>query len=440
MASVLVQLLKKETIRGLLRRYLSQDDLKECRLVCQDLAVLLAPLVFAEITIVFRSSTLTRPSHLAVLGRIGRHTRTLTFKMSHTNETFLPPVINSITGKEQTFVYMPQSHQTPSKTPRYGSWEMTDLLVKQYPPLFHAATDVRSFVKAFSSMPNLRHLCITCEGQTPSHRYRRGVVDYALVSLRMAVEQAPLRFLDRLSLLSVHPAAILYLQPTLGLGASPASRKRWLQIRHLTIHMTSFPYETGPTDHLKLLHAYLQSFPTLQVLRFHWQGHKGLSPISLATEPCLQRQPREQAAGNDISKARTSLRPLRLPHLQAIELVNVTIDACQVACFILDHRYSLCDLNLRDIDLRNGSWDEALAPLTRLSGSDRWKEAQQRESMICVPIVLGSGMQLQKTKQAAERQRTRPSGLRKTRGCDYNPLGRPDHMKRLLPVSVLSWR
>lgn len=149
-------------------------------------------------------------------------TRPNPFKMLHTAETFLPPVINSTTGTEQTFVYMPQGHQVPPKSPRYGRWEITDLLVKQHPPLFHAATDIHSSVRAFSSMPNLRHHRINCEGQIPSHRYRRSIVEYALISLRMAVEQAPLRLLDRLSLLSIHPAAVLYLQPNLGFGVSSA--------------------------------------------------------------------------------------------------------------------------------------------------------------------------------------------------------------------------
>jgi hypothetical protein len=172
---------------------------------------------------------------------------------------------------------------------------MTDLLIKQYPPLFHAATDVPSFIRVLSLLHNLRHLRVTCEGQPPSHRYRRSVVDYALISLRIAVEQVPLKCFDSLSLLSVHPAVVLYLQPNLGFGASPASRKRWSQVRHLTIHMESFPYQAGaPTDHFKLLHAYLQSFTALRTLVFHWKGGMGFSPLSLASgalsPKCIQHE------------------------------------------------------------------------------------------------------------------------------------------------------
>lgn len=266
--------------------------------------------------------------------------------------------------------------------------------------LFHAATDVPSFVRVLSLMKNLRHLRTTCEGQPPSHRYRRSVVDYALISLRIAVEQITLRCLDSLSLLSVHPAAVLYLQPKLGFGVSPASRKRWSQIRHLTIHMESFPYQAGsPTDHFKLLHAYLQSFPELRTLVFRWEGGRGLSPLSLAGEPCLQNAANKRLRRSDGRHGSQFLRPLRLPYLQELELVNVIMDAAQVASFVFDHRKSLHELNFQDIVLRTGTWDEALAPLTRKSDSARWKQYARHERSADVPIML---------KPVATAQQSRP--------------------------------
>ncbi|KGO73392.1 hypothetical protein PITC_085300 [Penicillium italicum] len=173
-------------------------------------------------------------------------------------------------GTEQAFIYTPQQCQLGGSSPRYGSRKTTELLVKQYLPLFHASTNIPSFGQAMTMMNGLQHLQISCEIQGPSHRYHRSVVDYALISLRMAVEQAPLKDLHTLTLLSVHPGAVLYLPPAPGFGASPASCKRWSQIRKLTVHMTSFGHELGqPTNHLKLLHAYLGSFPSLQRLIFH---------------------------------------------------------------------------------------------------------------------------------------------------------------------------
>lgn len=219
-------------------------------------------------------------------------------------------------GTEQKFIYTPQRCQLGSNSPRYGSRKMPELLVKQYPPLFHAATNIPSFVQALTMMSGLQHLRISCEGQVPSHRYRRSVVDYALISLRMAIEQAPLKGLHTLSLLSVHQGAVLYLRPAPGFGASPASCKRWIQIRKLTLHISSFGHEPGqPTDHLKLLHAYLGSFPSLRRLFFHWEGERGLSPLSLATEPSLNSAAKRRPSQACPQKCALPLRPLTFQNL-----------------------------------------------------------------------------------------------------------------------------
>lgn len=436
---------QRGTIRKNLSCYLMRNDLASCRLVCRDLAVQLAPLLFSNITIVFRCRAFTRPSRLVALARIGHHIQDMTFKIPHTAETFLPPVIDLVTGTEQTFVYMPQHRRGASQSLRYGSPEITNLLVKQYPPLFHAATDIPSFVHVLSLMKNLRHLRITCEGQPGSHRYRRSVVDYALISLRMAVELAPLKCLASLSLLSVHPAAVLYLQPNLAFGASPGSRKRWAQIQHLTIHMTSFPHERGePTDHFKLLHAYLQSFPQLRELVFHWERERSLSPFSLATELCLQSSTRYPPSRRGWSWTRSrSPRPLRFPLLHKIELVNAITDAGQIATFLFDHRQTLRDCNFQDIALRTGTWDEALAPLTRLNSLGQWKDTQGDEETVDVPIVLSStGVRQQQQQQgtyATERQKEGLCSLARARARE-RIWGKPDHMKQLLPSSVFSWR
>lgn len=429
--SILTRLWTKESTRDRLSVYLTTPDLASCRLVCRDLAARLAPALFEDITIRFRCRSLSRPSRVSALKRIGQHVKIVTFAIAHTADTFLPPVIDAETGREQTFVYTPQHQQISPRSPKYGTWKMTDLLIKQYPPLFHAATDVPSFIRVLSLLHNLRHLRVTCEGQPPSHRYRRSVVDYALISLRIGVEQVPLKWFDSLSLLSVHPAVVLYLQPNLGFGASPASRKRWSQVRHLTIHMESFPYQAGaPTDHFKLLHAYLQSFTALRTLVFHWKGGRGFSPLSLASEPCLQN------ASNSRSRQSSRhgghcLRPLKLPYLQEVELVNAVMDASQVASFILDYRRTLREINFQDVVLRTGSWDEALAPLTRSSGNARWQETHQHGSSADVPIMLRPVL------RAIRPARRQYGGLgRLATEVDKRSRDRPDHMKQLPPSSA----
>jgi hypothetical protein len=444
----LAQLWNTKPVREVIASNLAKKDLAACRLVCCKFGAYFAPLLFADIEVRFRSSTFNRPSRMAALEHIGRHVQAMTFKLPHDKETFLPPILDPITGTEQTFIYRPKWCQLSSKKPQYDSRQMADLLVKQYPPLFHASTNVASFVQAMKMMTGLRHLRISCEGQIPSHRYRRSVVDYALISLRIAIEQAPLKDLHTLSLLSIHPGAMLYLRPNPGFGTSPASCKRWSQIRKLTVHMTSFSHEAGqPTDHLKLLHAYLGSFPAVQRLVFHWEGERGLSPLSIATEPSLNRAPNEKPNQVRPQRCASPLPPLKFPHLQRMELVNATMDASQVASFIQEHRHSLREFNFENVVLRTGTWDEALAPLTRLSGNEGWKQGQRDIETVDVPIMWSpaglSRKQLQRAICALQQQKG-PSTLRNLARTQFRTRellwGSPDHMKRLLRSSVLSWR
>ena len=369
----------------------SKEDLLSLRLVCHDFSIRTAPLLFSEVNIQFRSSTFTRPARMAALERIGGHIKTLTFSIPHSPETFLPPLLDPLTGEEQTFVYTPQVYPPDSPSlrlsvPKYGSWEMTDLLVKQYPPLFHAATNIPSFVRALSTMSSLSHLKISCDGQASAHRYRRSVVDYTLISLRVAIEQAPLKRLETLSLLPIHPGALLYLKSTMGIGSSPFGPRRWAQIRKLAIQMDTFPYEEGQSkDHLKLLHSYLHGFPSITDLSFRWNGDKGPSPLSLFSEPCLTATP---TVSNCCPKRSSHpLKPLYFPSLLKLTLENALLSSAQVSTFILSHRKTLRDFDFEDVELREGgSWDEALAPLSRISGGDRWKEREELE--MDVPIML----------------------------------------------------
>ncbi|KAL1873385.1 hypothetical protein Plec18167_006436 [Paecilomyces lecythidis] len=451
----LIQFWQTDLTRKTFLGCLEKDELRSLRLVCHEFAVQASPFLFAEIAVQFRSSTLTRPSRVAALERIGHHVKSLTFKIPHSQETFLPPLLDPVTGAEQTFVYEPHVHPPATgparlSVPKYGSWEMTDMLVKQYPPLFHAATNIPSFIHAFTIMYNLEKLRITCEGQARAHRYRRSVVDYALISLRVAIEQSPLKSLRTLSLLPIHPGALLYLRPNMGFGASPASRKRWSQIRKLVIHMDSFPYIRGhPMDHLKLLHSYLQSFPGVKRFSFRWVGKKGPCPLSLATEPCLVGSTKTPSQACP-KRCTLPMKPLRLRNLQYMELENAILDASQISSFILDHRHTIREFDFEDVVLRSGTWDDALAPLTRISGNDSWK-GKQEETME-VPIILSPTnvdqkqiqrviREEQRRKERLDRPRESPSNVARTRPKKLDLLwGGSDQLKRLLHTSMLSWR
>lgn len=365
------------------------EDLASLRLACHDFSVRAAPVLFAEITITFRAGSFTRPSRMAALERIGHHVRTLTVHIPHSSETFLPPILDPVTGEEKSFVYVPQA-STPTTlasriaNPKYGSWEMTELLIQQYGPMFHAATNVPAFVRALHAMCSVEHLKISCPGQEPSQRYRRSVVDYALISLRIAVERAPLKRLSTLSLLPIHPGGILYLRSNLAFGGSPKSCRRWAQVKRLAIHMDCWKFDSPGvgTDQLKLLHDYLsQLSPNLERVSFRWRGAQGPCPFTLHSETALASP----------ADRKRQLRRLHFPRLKYMELANAYPDASQVCGFIDQHRRTMRECDFEEIDLRSGNWDDAFAVLTRLSGSDRWKQEQVVESILTVdPSRRGS--------------------------------------------------
>lgn len=435
--------------------HLDNEELASLRLVCHDFSVRAAPRLFDDLKMTFKTSLFTKPARMAALNRIGHHVRAFTFNMPHSAETFLPPLLDPTTGEEETFIYEPyvqSSRDSASRlsNPTYGSWEMTDMLVKQYSPLFHAAANIPSFIRAFSAMPGLKHLIISCPGQEAGQRYRRSIVDYALISLRIAVERSKLDALEQLSLLRVHAGAVCYLNPIMGMGSLPNSAKRWKQIRKLTMTVDSIPF--GPnlaTDHLKGLHAYLQTFAhSVEEFNFCWLGVKGPCPLSIGSESCLQRTSPRLACPR---RHHLALRPLRFPQLRDTEMENIVVDASQISCFITAHRHTIREFNFEDTHLRSGTWDEALAPLTRISGSDNWKD--KIEEVMDVPLMISPiGLpepelkkvlpQIVKPLQTHKPRTSKPVLKRfhtageKGRQLLWNT---PDHMKDLLRNSIFNW-
>ncbi|KAI9803564.1 MAG: hypothetical protein M1825_001907 [Sarcosagium campestre] len=344
-------------------------------------------MLFEELTITFRPGTFTRPARMAALERIGRHVRTLTFCMPHSQETFLAPLLDPLTGEERTFIYQPQischdSHGLLTRAPKYGSWEMTDLLVQQYGPLFHAATNVPAFIRALTAMQCITHLKISCPGQDPAQRYRRSAVDYALTSLRIAVERAPLKKLSTLSLLPIHPGGIFYLSPTSGFGASPCGVRRWSQVRKLAMHVDAWAFDDSSvrTDHLKLLREFLSTFSAqLERFFFRWRGMKGPCPFTLDAQHPFPKE-----------GSRKHQRRIRFRRLRYFELANVRVAASEVCSTINRHRRTLRECDFDEVELRRGSWDDALSVLTRISGSDRWKDEQVESEVPLRDSTCGS--------------------------------------------------
>ncbi|KAH9880567.1 hypothetical protein IAQ61_000860 [Plenodomus lingam] len=414
-SSVFLRFWLNDQCRDNLLEHLGPQDLSSFRLVCHDFSSKAAPRLFEALGVTFKPSSFSKPARMEALSRIGRHVKTFTFRMPHGPDTFLPPLIDPFTGTERQFLYEPQI-QTPqpgpsaTKVPKYGSWELQDLLVKQYPPLFHAATNVPAFVAAFSHLTNLTHLTISCPGSRHAPRHRRSAVDYALISLRIAVERAPLSALCSLSLQPMHPGGLLYLHPMHGFGSTPSSAKRWAQIRSLSMTMDCIPLSDAvplsprsrahSLEHLRILHAYLRTLSRrLTRLSFRWLGARGPSPLSLDTDTATEREtetcmltpspphhlPDKPTHPHSPTKPAHPPRPLLFPALHTLTLSNSTSTAPQIAAFISAHARTLVDFNFEAVTLKVGDWDDALRPLTRLTGGEAWMECMD------VPVVLREG-------------------------------------------------
>lgn len=307
--------------------------------------------------------------------------------MPHTEATFLPPLLNPINGHEVNFLYTPHTTVTSATSrPKYGSPGLGDLLTQQYPPLFHAATNVPAFINTLAQMPNLRHLTISCPGQDPAQRYRRDCVDYALISLRIATERATLLKLEKLSLLQIHPAGLQYLRHHPGYGCTPSAGRRWKQIRKLIITMDSWDFlglRPG-LDHLKILDDYIRNFSAnLEKVSFGWNGRKGPCPFTLFSDPLFAPPRKTAKLFAEVTSPMSPLpaappRPsMTFPKLRYMQCRNATMSVEQVSDFVSEHRHSVKEFDFENVFLINGgSWNDALAPLTRLSGSDEWLSQQ----------------------------------------------------------------
>lgn len=335
-------------------------------------------------TVSFKTNTFSKKSRLIALESIGKHVRRLTFNLPRICDSFLPPLLNPITGDQMAFTYVPQVESTGrNRGPKYGTWEMTDSLIKQYPPLFHAATNIPAFIRAFQSMPMLQNLTIQCLDREFSERHRRSVVDYALISLRIAIERAQLFALSGLNLLSIHPTALMNLQPDTNHGTRPGSGRRWCQIQRLTIEMESQPFiRSNDDEHLRNLKSYLRTYSaTLTHLSFRWVGQtKGPSPLSIDAEPEKDIGSPTRIAQETNSQRSRSPRGVRFANLQNLLLENAVMDSSQVTAFIAHHRPNLAEFCFEDVSLVNGDWDSVFEPLRgrhRRRGAGRKRKHHQ---------------------------------------------------------------
>ncbi|KAH8785669.1 hypothetical protein F5883DRAFT_481403 [Diaporthe sp. PMI_573] len=368
-----------ESVRERLFAHLSKSDICSVRLANSACCNLVTRRLFQRVHLSFTPNSFTKQSRIQALGRIGHHIEHLIFYLPHSETTFLPPLIHPQTGSEISYLYTPHTSMTSTLTrPKYGNSELGDILTQQYPPLFHASTNVPSFIHAMKNLPNMRHLTIKTPGQVPEERYRRDIVDYALISLRIAIERTPqLTKLTKLSLSGVHPAAFLYLKSEggPGFGCSPRGAKRWRQIKrlHVSVEAWDFYGPSGPgLDQLKIIDDYLRNFSDcVEKLSFTWTGGKGPCPLALA-EDALFDPPREcKKLFNEVTSPMSPLpatpgvrQPMRFTRLKHMQVRNASMSESQLRRLVEGHKATVKEFDFENVVLLNGgNWDEALAPL-----------------------------------------------------------------------------
>lgn len=472
-SSAFQQIWSERNIAATLSSHIPKDDLKTLRLASKETATCIAPLLFHEKHITFSRGLFTKPSWLSLLDRLGHHVQIFHFHMPHGPLTALPPLIDEF-GEGVPFIYEPYTGSTRKGyefVPPYGSQEIYDVLTKYYPTIFHAAANVPSFIRVFSKLTNIKHLKISTPGQLRSEAYLRSAVDFALISLRIAVERNRLLALDTLSLESVHPSATQYLNPFSGFGTRPNSVKRWRQVRKLNMEMDTPPTSTLP-DHLKHCHHYLQVFASsLTDFSFRWRGMQAPWPLSLHNEvvPNNERCRRQYPKDSHLQVSR-----LQMPRLRSMYAANITVDAWQICTFVeqnrdMMRRHNLCSLEFKESVLRSGTWDEALAPFSRISGSDRWDAAVKAAKMekhrlvtvetVEVPVMM-SPIDLDENYYAAKPELLKPTRYDPSRTGKFGKLssqaglynkastrtkdllhGTEEHVRELFRASIFScWR
>ncbi|KAL2114510.1 hypothetical protein VUR80DRAFT_5995 [Thermomyces stellatus] len=386
---VFYSLWQNEAIRDTLFGQLSNTDLANMRLASSACCNIVTKRLFLRTHVTFTANTFTKPSRVQALSRIGHHIEHLTFYMPHSEATFLPPLIHPETGQEINFLYTPHTSMASVLTrPKYANSELGDILTLQYPPLFHAATNVPSFINAFKLIPNMRHLTIKCPGQDPRERYRRGIVDYALISLRIAVERAPMDKLTKLSLVSLHPAAFNYIRHRPGFGCVPSAGRRWRRVRKLYVSVQSWDfYGANPgLDQLKIINDFIRSFSAnLEKFSFTWAGNfKGPCPLSLSEDPLFRPPRNSQKLFHEVTSPMSPLpsppsrKAIHFPKLRYMQVRNATMTSMQLSDLVAAHRETVKEFDFESVALMNGgNWDDALAPLFSdpSSGSEVWSRS-----------------------------------------------------------------
>ncbi|RMZ02940.1 hypothetical protein D0864_03075 [Hortaea werneckii] len=343
------------TCRETFLSFLPKEDLQAFRLTCNGISTRAAPALFRDLHITFRTNTFTKPAKMAALDCIGHHARKLSFKFPQTAESTLPPLIDPNTGTEMAFTYIPRVERSNTENPKYGDPATTETLTRQYPALFHASTNASAFVRALSALPNLEHLAINCPGYGSRTKGARNTVDFALMSLRFAVERINCRALRGLSLSSMEPNALQYLMPHAGYGTTPASTRVWSRIKHLTLRLMTQRDRKEQVMLDRYLRGFHEGLITLNIL---WEGQRGPFPLTGLPYAAVIKTRADRIRYKD----RTAVQPsIRFARLKQLSVCNAQASAAEINALLRSNSESLQEVELQDVELTQGEWQAVFA-------------------------------------------------------------------------------
>ncbi|RMY24909.1 hypothetical protein D0867_01068 [Hortaea werneckii] len=388
--------------------FLPKGDLKNLRLTCHGVSARAAPELFRDLHITFRTSTFTKPAKMAALDCVGHHVRKLSFDLPQTTESTLPPLIDPTTGTEIGFTYAPRIERSNTRDPKYGDVATTEAVTRQYPALFHASTNASAFVRALSALPNLENLAIDCPGYGSRTKGARNTVDFAITSLRFALERINCRALQSLSVSSLEPGGLQFLMPHAGHGTTPASTRIWSRIQHLTLRLVT----EGDARDQGIVHRYLRGFNEgLHTLSVCWEGQRGPFPFSGWPHSAKLRASQDRVITKDQTKAHSSMRFARLKQLS---VCNAHASAAEINALIISNSESLHEVELQDVELTQGKWRDVSATIgTR-------PQVKPKAHVPRTPITAASESVAVKPSPALPPQRARNVQ------CSLDPVAVPD--------------
>ncbi|KAF8475784.1 hypothetical protein BDZ91DRAFT_649855 [Kalaharituber pfeilii] len=373
------KLFSNNRIRHAVLSHLDPSDLASLRQVSTLFCKKFTPAAFKTLTVTFRPLTFDSARFVA-FERIGHHVKKFRFVFPHTEETYMWPMLDPQSGKLVNLVFKPGARLGERKNGAiFGSKRMDELVLQKYGILMRAAVDTGSFVEALRMMPNVTKIIVSCPGMPIGEPGRRSIVDYALWSLRIAIERSGPQGLRSLHLDPVHMTGLQYFLPgAMALGSKIDGHKAWTNIRSLTLNISAWrPLAKAGNGsryitNLKFLHQYMEYFKFVRKLKFAWTPEaRGVCPLTLDK---LLYPP-----GNSIQHQWAGPnRALNFNKLCKLKLTNVAADAAALKAFLFRHVSTFKRWSLDGVYFVNGTLDDALPPVKVTTVRDKHIELTQR--------------------------------------------------------------